>query len=166
MAQALIREIAENHERPLTGEEVQRVVECVSSAPFDPEPRRVATALRGLFYQGHELGTREQPLRSHLVQRVLIDRQWADGTVAHEYLEDLRAAARHPSAKIAVGLPPGSGPLVYLFAPNATPPGRLGENSLPWVFVLYSTDADAIITGYQASGMETVRLPSNTRWLR
>lgn len=166
VAQLLIREIAEDHEHPLTREEVQRIVECVVSAPFDPEPRRVAPALRGISYQGHELGAREQPLISHLAQRVLIDRQWAYGTAAHEYLEDLRDAVRHPSARIAVGAPPGSGPLLYVFAPNAMPRDRLGEKSLPWVFVLYGTDAAAIITGYQASGMETVRLPSNTRWLR
>ena len=164
--QELIREIAEDPDRPVTGEELQRIVECVALAPFDPEPRRVATALRGISYQGHELGARERPLISHLVQRVLIDRQWACGTTAHEYLEDLRAAARHPSARIAVGAPPGSGPLLYVFAPNAMPRDRLGEKSLPRVFVLYGADAAAIITGYQASGMETVRLPSNTRWLR
>lgn len=162
----LIREIAENLDRPVTGAEIDRILEHVAGAPFDPEERRVRRGLRGLSYQGYDLRETEYALITHLLQRVLVDRQWREGATARQYLEDLRAAVRHPSARVAVGTPEGSEPLVYVFADNPVPEDRRGTKPERFLFVLYATYIGAIITGYQTGDASATRLPENVRWLR
>lgn len=164
-ADALIEEIVQDRGRPVSEEEMALILEHVASASFDPDKRRVKPALRGVSYRGYEIGEREPSLISHLAQRVVVDQQWAESTTTQQYLDDLRAAARHPSARVAVGIPAGSAPLLYLFAPNEIPEQRRGPKALPLLFVLYSTISGVIITGYQVSGLKMVRLPQGARWL-
>lgn len=46
------------------------------------------------------------------------------------------------------------------------PPGRLGANAGPEMVVIYLADRDTIISGYQASDLSEVRIPTDALWLR
>jgi hypothetical protein len=162
----LIRSLLEKAGRPVTEDEIDRIVERVAEAEFDRRDMRVRRHLRGVSYQGRTVGDRDEALFVHLAQRVIVDGQWRDGTNAEEYVEDLRAAVRDPEARIGVGQPEGSQPLVYVLANNPVPDDRRGAWPEALMFVLYGADSGVIITGYQASGMEAIDFPENVRWLR
>lgn len=163
---ALIRGIADEPDRAVTHEGIVLIVDRVAIARFDTRPVRVRPDLRGLVYRGRKVGSWDDALFYHLAQRVVTDGQWAYGTTEAEYLEDLRAAVRHPSAQIGVGTPSGSEPLVYCLSENVVPEERRGENGEALMFVLYGIGSGAIITGHQASSMEAIDFAKNVRWLR
>jgi hypothetical protein len=163
---ALLREIATDSERAVAEEEVDRIVEHLADAGFQTRPVRVRPDLRGVVYHGRKVLSKDDALFSHLVQRVVRDRQWAAGTSGDEYLQDLHAAVRHPSARVGVGAPEGSEPLVYIVSENTVPEQRRGENEEALMFVLFGTGPAAIITGHQASSVDEIDLPENVRWLR
>jgi hypothetical protein len=84
----LIRELIATRRFALP-EEIDRIVERIASAPFDPQSdTSVLTEHRGLTYLGQTLGPRASALAYHLVKRVVIDRQWSFGTSSVEYLTD------------------------------------------------------------------------------
>ena len=85
----------------------------------------------------------------HLVRRVLVQRQWADGTTEAMYLSDLRAAAEHPDAQVRVGIAGGL-PTVQIVAPNHVPATRLGPRATPWIIVVYAPNRGRLISGHQA----------------
>jgi len=74
----------------------------MATASFNTQVRRIPVKQRGLIYAGQPLGTHADALTQHLVQRILIDAQWAPGAAAAQYLADLRAAAAAPSARLLV----------------------------------------------------------------
>jgi hypothetical protein len=162
----IIVELYEDPSRQATENEIETIRAHLLSAEFKPDIR-VPAAIRGLSASGHTLGTREDSLVTHLVQRVALDEQWAEGTTPREYLMDLRAAIRDDSARFGVGKPEGNAaPLVYVFANNPTPPERRSRNSEPVMFVLYGVADDVIITGHMASSADAVRKARDFRWLR
>jgi hypothetical protein len=126
---------------------------------------RVPVALRGMSYRGRPLGRRAGSLAVHLLTRVLLDQQWADVTTEADYLDDLRRAVRDAAARLAAYERRG-GPMAASLAPNTVPPIRRGVKSLPWLFVVYSADRGSIISAYQVSGLEEVRISGDIRWLK
>lgn len=107
-------------------------------------------------------------MAAHRVIRVARDEQWAGGTTSEQYVSDLHAAVEDDFTRIAIGRPEGSQPLVYVFADTerVAPERRRGAQTLPLVFVLYGVDTGVIITGYQVSRVEVVRVPLDLRWLK
>jgi hypothetical protein len=103
-------------------------------------------------------------LRLHLVERVLVDQQWAAGTSEAEYLADLRQAIRSPDARL-VAYSARGGAIAATWGPNTLPAARRGPRPEDWLFVVYSADRGMLISGYQASGLATVRIPGSARWL-
>ena len=161
----LIRELIATR-RAATAGEVAAIVARMASAPFDERAARVRIAERGTTYLGHTLSADEPRLIYHLIKRVVIEGQWSLGTTAADYLADLRLAIRIPTARLLVYERRG-GTLTASIAPTSDVLGnaRRGPNSLPYLLVVYSADRGAIITGYQFSNWESIRLSEEVVWL-
>jgi|GEM_PF-5730541 len=127
--------------RDATAEEVGQIAQRISVASF-PDTSR------------------------HLARRIT-ERQWSPGTTEHAYLEDLRRAARYDMSRIAIYVRRG-GNLSAILAQSerVLPAHRRGEKSLPLLFVVYSADRAIILSGYQATSLQTIALPEDIRWLR
>ena len=153
--------------REATSEEITRVVGHIAAAPFDPRVVPAAAEHRALTYHGRTLGDRADALFYHLVQRVVVERQWADGTTAERYLADLRDAVRAPDARLAVYFRRG-GYIGVTVTPTAhvLPSDRRGVGELPNLLVVYSADRGMIVTGYQFSTIEATGIPKEARWLK
>lgn len=153
--------------REITPEDAREIVGRMATAPFHREMVRVPTKLRGLAYSGRTLGAREETLFVHLVQRVLVDGQWAVGTAADQYLADLRRAVRWPAARLGLFVRQG-GYLATTICPTneVVPIQRRGVSPLPFIVVVYSAEWGALITGYQFSAIERLNIPPETLWLR
>lgn len=162
----LIRELIRTG-RPATPEEVERIIERMATVPFNPRQRRVRGEERGASYQGYTLGAREEALRYHLIKRVVIEKQWAEGTTEEQYLADLRRAVSSSAARLVVFERRG-GFLAATITPTdlVIPVARHGSRSLPVMLVIYAADRGIIVSGYQFSSLETVRIPEEARWLR
>jgi hypothetical protein len=165
MADALIRALLAT-ERAATTAELAEILAHVAAAPFDPTVRRVPLKHRGLVYQGSVLGARAASLDYHLVKRVLVERQWAIGTTAAEYLADLGQAVVWPGARILVYDRAGEPFAAVGCATNVVLPSiRRGPETLPLMLVVYSARDGVIRTGYQFSDWPQVNLPGDTLWL-
>ena len=160
----LIRDLIRTH-GPATDDEIERIIERMADAPFNRRHVRVPLELRGSMYQGRTLGNREDAWFLHLVQRVLGEKQWAEGTDIQGYLSDLQHATRHPAARLCVYERRG-GNLAATLSPNTIPITRRGMGSLPFVFVIYAADRGRIVSGYQASGVEAIAIPDDVQWLK
>lgn len=152
--------------RTVIPDEIARIVDRLATAPFDRRLVRVRPDERGATYQGQTLGVRADSLAYHLTKRVAIERQWAVGTTAEQYTDDLRRAIRAPSARLVVYERQG-GHLAATITPTSAsvPAARRGPRALPWLLVIYSADRGIIVTGYQVSALETISMPQEVRWL-
>lgn len=136
-------------------------------APFDAREVPVRPSYRGISYGGIRLGFKARSLDYHLVQRVMIDRQWRDGTTAAEFLTDISRAARASDARLAVYGRRGGGIAVAVADTGAVlPVERRGEESLPRLLVVYSADRAMILTAYQFSDLAVTGIPGDALWLR
>jgi hypothetical protein len=147
--------------------EIDRIIDRMATAPFDPRLAPVPLAERGLDYQGRVLLARDESLFMHLVRRVLIDGQWAEGTTTEQYLADLRRGVRATSARLAVYARRGGRLATALTATaGSVPVERRGPAALPLLLVVYSADRSMIVTGYQVSSLQVAGISEDARWLR
>ena len=159
----LIRELISTN-RAVVAADGRRILEHVASSPFDPRERPVPAVLHEAF-RGDAAADQAASLLIHLQQRILLDQQWSPATSPREYLQDLRTAIRRHDARLLVYRRRG-GHVAGVFAPTHVPLSRRGQNTLPWTYVVYSADRGMLVTGYQVSGIEEVRLPEHVRWLK
>jgi hypothetical protein len=139
-ADRLIRELLRSG-RPATTEEVNRIIQWMAVAPFP-----TATAHR---------------------QRHTDDEQWAEGVTAEQYIDDLRRAIGDPNARLAIYVRRGGHMAAVLTdTDRVVAAARRGPDSVPLLFVAHSADRGIIVTGYQASRLDRIRLPEDVRWLR
>lgn len=166
LVDVLIRYIIAGRRQATEGD-VDQIVERVATAPFNPDSLVVPFSQRHIVYAGEELGRIAASLSFHLVKRVFTERQWAEGTSIEQYLDDLRRATRLASSRIGLYERRG-GQMVAFIAPTemVVSVDRQGRRSLPLLVVVYLADRGVIITGYQASGFDTIALPGDVRWLR
>jgi hypothetical protein len=162
----LIRELVRTR-RPASYDEVEQMLARMATAPFLSRPLAVPPADRGAEYQGKPLGRRADSGTYHLVKRVVIEEQWADGTTLDSYLNDLRRAVRDPSARLVVFERRG-GALAATVTPTerVLTPERRGAQTLPHLLVIYSADRGMIVTGYQFSAVERVGISQEATWHR
>lgn len=165
-ADQLIRELIATG-RAATEEEVARIVARLATAPFDPRVLPVPAALRGARLGGRTLGHHEPAVTIHLAQRVIGDGQWSAATTEADYLADLRRGIGDPSARLVIYKRRG-GPIAATLTPadRALPSDRRGPKSPPWLYVVYAVDRGIIVSGYGASGPQTLSIPEDARWLR
>lgn len=119
----LIREVIRTRQ-PATDEEVERILERISRAPFIGKVR-VPPRHRGLELRGRAVGVREDSLFYHLAKRV-DEGQWEEGTTEEEYLEDLRDAASSPAARLVLYSLRG-GNVAAVVSDNRIPRGDWGR---------------------------------------
>jgi hypothetical protein len=162
----LIRELVDTG-RAATDKEVMQIIDRMASMPFASHEVRIDVDERGTSYQGLVLGTRADSFTYHLIKRVAIERQWAEGTTAADYLEDLRRATRDTEAQLAVYSRRG-GVVAAIVVPTARilPPERCGDRPEHSIVVIYSTDRGRIISGYRYSTLAVTGIPQEARWLR
>ena len=84
--QLIVRLIREEIEA--SPDDVQRIVDRMATAPFNPSAVRVPARDRGVAYAEFVLGTLAPSYQVHLVKRVRRERQWAEGTTLPEYFRD------------------------------------------------------------------------------
>ena len=162
----LIRELIQTGRPALPGE-IADILDRMATAPFDARIASVPAQLRGRSYLGRTLGVRESALRIHLAQRVLADRQWAAGTTESEYLADLRQAVQDPTVQLLVYARRGGSVAATLTdTTRVVAAARRGPDALPWLYVAYSADRGMIASGYQATGLQTLSIPGDARWLK
>jgi hypothetical protein len=154
--------------RAATGQDLQQIAaqiaERVAQAPFNT---RVVPAgdLGNTKYLGRTTKEQDNSDWVHLVKRVT-QKQWADGTTVAEYVADLRQAAL-AAKNVVLSNQRGGNIVAFSVATNdIIPPIRRGSDSLPYLVVIYLADRGIIISGYQASDLSEVRIPTDALWLR
>lgn len=162
----LIRELIES-QRSATVREVGAILRRMAAAPFNPRPVSVPFEERSLRYGNYRLEPCVPSSTYHLVKRVVVERQWAEGTTMNEYLADLRRAVAAEGADLGVYRRRG-GHIAVTLSPTAAviPSARLGSEPRPIVLVVYSADRSMILTGYQVSTLDQTGIPLECRWLR
>lgn len=139
-ADLLIRELIRTR-RDATAEEIGQITRRMARAPFPT-------------------------LSKHLTQRIA-ERQWADRTSEYEYRADLRRAIQDEAGRLTVFQRRG-GNLAAILTETERILGKnqRGADWEPLLFVVYSADRGIIVSGYQASSLDTISLPKDARWLR
>jgi hypothetical protein len=160
----LIRELIITR-RSATPEELERIVQRVATASFASRSVSVPTAYRGKSYAGRTLGAQESASFLHLVQRVVIDRQWAPDTTLEQLVDDLHEAARHSSASYALYLRRGTN-TVLAYAPNTVPAERRGPNGKRCLVIIYNADFGRIASGYGVDEIAEVSIPGDALWVK
>ena len=160
----LIREIIRTR-RPATDNEIEQIINRIADVPFNPDMVGVPRKHQGLRYQGRVVRKHDDSLFVHLVQRVLLEDQWKDGTSVEEYLGDLRAAILDTRARLLIYHRRG-GSIAGVFVTNSVPIARRGRKHEPYLYVVYSADRGIIISGYQVSGVEQISISGEPLWLR
>ncbi len=125
----------------------------------------VSAELVGLEFLGERLRAREDSLTAHLAARVLRDKQWREGSTKEDFSSDVRRAALHPDAALAVYETRRTN-FAGVVAPNTVPADRRGSDAGDYIVVLYSADRGRIITVYQAKAENSTRIPERARWIR
>ena len=162
----LIRDLIDTG-RQATPEEIARIIERMATVPFEPRVRRVRLRERGASYLGQTLGPYARSLAYHLIKRVVLDKQWAEGTTEEQYVSDLRRAVRSPDARLVV-YRRQSGAIAATLCPTsaALPPVRRGTDAVALLLVVYSADRGIMISGYQISALDQASIPQEALWLR
>ncbi len=114
----------------MVDEEVAAIVRHIAAADFNRNGVTTEAQIRGRTYLGRTVQLWDDSLFVHLVRRVLVQRQWAEGTTQATYLSDLQSAVVHPDAQLRLGLIREL-PTVQIVAPNAVVPARRGPRAEP-----------------------------------
>ena len=162
----LIRELVQTRRRA-TPREIEQIIERMATAPFTPDLVRVPSHERSLRYLGRYLGARADSLAYHLAKRVLVDRQWAEGTTEQQYLADLRRAVRAPSSRLLLYIRHGRFVAATITSTRRVlPPGRRNRRTRPRLLVVYLADRGIILTGYQFGALDALDVPEDALWLK
>ncbi|MDQ6905284.1 MAG: hypothetical protein M3176_00500 [Chloroflexota bacterium] len=156
------------HPRTATEEETRLITDRIASAPFNPDIQRVQRYERGRKYQAITLGSQADSLTLHLFRRVMGDSQWAAGTMAEDYVQSLQRAARDSRNRLVLYRQWYDRDLAAVIVPtgNVLAPKQIGTKPEPNLLVLYLANRGILISGYQFSSMDTIRIPGDALWLR
>lgn len=162
----LIRELIQSGRAAIPGE-VEQILLRMTTTSFALEETGVPLQDRGARYRGQTLGVRADPLTYHLIKRVAIEEQWADGTTADQYLADLRRAVRDPGARLTVYERRGGHLATTVTATDrVVRAARRGPQPQPQLLVIFSADRGIIVSGYQFSTLDQTGIPQEARWLK
>jgi hypothetical protein len=154
--------------RRLARRELQRVLEHVAQAGFDPAAReRARGRLSGIVWQGRTLQGDDMlsPAEVHYLGHVILRQEWPAGTDLAEYIESARAIVLDRASGVFSSRYQGAWQLgVVRRSGNLR--GPLGSD---WVLVEYRLATGHWTTVYQpARGLQELQEPrrSHVRWLR
>ena len=150
------------------------IISCICAAPFSRTIRtagewsRIGTDLVGEPHPSNPgtlitVHTRLTSLEAHTAKRVK-DGRWQEGTTPAEFLNDLRAAAGHPAARLHVGVEsdrPKAATLTHMGAKGLAC-SKVVLDLIQTVFVVYDAKHRFIISGY--SEPEPIALRLFARW--
>lgn len=139
------------------------LLELVAEAPFATREVKVPMKYRDILVEGEPIGARASSLKAHLAKRIEA-KQWASDTSLETYQNDLRKAATHPDAKVALYDTKGQR-TILVFAPNDLPKSHMGESSKEYIAVVVNIDYGTIISGYQVEGLHKLKIPEEAKWL-
>jgi hypothetical protein len=91
--------------RELTSEELDRVVQYVANAGFDPKGlERCGGRLVGLVWNGRTLKANDvlPPGEVHYLRHVIYSNEWPSGTSLTEYYQNLEDVIRNPKSRILI----------------------------------------------------------------
>jgi len=153
--------------RQATSQEIARLIDRMTTVPFDQRPISAPIGLSGRSYLGRVVQAREDAWFAHLIKRVIEERQWAEGTTASQYLDDLRRAVQHPTSRLLLYVRRGGHHAAVIADTQAIlGAGDQGDGALPLMLVVYSADRGILITGYQFSDWSKVQIPGDALWLK
>ena len=163
----LIIRLVRDHETVATPADIAAIVERIATAPFNRRRVRVFGTDRNLTYGGAPIGRVADPLALHLAKRVELERQWAFGTSADEYLASLRVSAQYPRARVLV-YERSADFVAATISPTelVVPVHRRGRDWDPHLLVVYSARHGVLRTGYMYSDFGELDMPEAIRWLR
>lgn len=166
-ADLLIHELI-TRPRPATEQEIRLITGRIADAPFNRDLQKVPVPLRGLDYRGGALGTQMTSLVLHFIQHVEIEKQWATGTTIDGYIESLHRVAREPEAQIALYRQWGTRDIAVIIMPTkkVLNSRQMGSGTLPNLLVVYRADRGMLVSGYQFSTTDDVRIPKDAVWLK
>jgi hypothetical protein len=154
--------------RPATDQETLLITDRIASAPFNEDMQNVPVPLRSLRYRGVTLGTHTTPLILHFIQHVEIEKQWAAGTTINAFTESLHRAVRDSEVQIALYRQWGMRDITaaIVSTKRVLDSRQMGSGALPNILVVYRADRGMLISGYQFSTIDTVRIPKDAVWLK
>jgi len=163
----LVRELIQTGREP-TPDEVQRIVHHVASAGFNSQLVRVRPEHQGLLYQGTVLGARATSLEYHIVERVVVYEQWAYGTAAGQFVDDLHRLVAHPSTQIVLHRRMAGWSMVGFLGRTGSvvPADRRGAQARDLLWVDYSGDRGIIVTGFMVAHPADPDYGRVVRWIQ
>lgn len=137
-----------------------RLIRELIGARRNATPEEVAQILS-------RMGETEFPIAARHLGKRKREGQWRENVCLRDYVEDFRRAVGLANAHLSV-YERRRGAMAALLANTAdvVPAERLGDGARPLFFVFYSADRSIIASVYQASTMDDVALPKDTRWLK
>lgn len=154
--------------RALSDSELERVLEHVARAGFDPNAReRVRGRLAGFNWQGRVLAGADllSPAEKHYVWHVLHNQEWPQGTSLQEYLDSIRQVILDPTSGVFTSEYQGAAQLGVVRESREL----RGPAAFAWVLVEYRVDRGHWMTAFQPSvGLPALQGPnrSDLRWWR
>ena len=164
---ALIVDVATGARRA-TEAELQRIVEHVAQAGFDPHAReRVRGRLAGAVWRGQVLRGRDQlpPAELKYLWHVVSRREWPPGTSMEDYLASIRQVILDPASGVLTSRYEG---LWQLGVVRRSGDLR-GPRGFEWILVEYRVATGHWVTAFQPEqGLGELRSPrrDELRWLR
>lgn len=149
--------------RGLSANEIRRIQEEIARMPFTTKTVRVPLVDRGKFINGIQLEKYTPSDIYHLFKHI-DDGQWRSGTSLDDYLDDLRNGILR-AERIATYIHQNER-VVGFFAKNGIDVSHLGPVSEEYLYVVYSINRHAIMTGYQTSGLDKLTIPGDAVWLK
>lgn len=166
-ADRLILEVAAGVRR-LTPEELQRVLEHVAEAGFDPNAQEQARGrVAGLEWRGGILrgSDRLPPVEVHYLWHVVRNREWPEGTTLEGYVESIRHVVLDATSGVFASHYQDAWQLGVVRGSREW----RGPAEFPWVLVEYRVDRGHWVTAFQPrEGLGALRSPyrRDIRWLR
>ncbi|GAP14887.1 phage Mu protein F like protein [Longilinea arvoryzae] len=149
--------------RDLSPEEIRRIQEEVARMPFATRTVKVPLVDRGKIIDGVQLERYTRSDIYHLYKHIK-DRQWQAGATSEMYFGDLRQAIRN-AERISTYRHQNE-QVVGFLSNNSIDASHLGLKPENFVYVVYSINQHAIITGYQTSGLSMLTIPEGAVWLK
>lgn len=149
--------------RDLSPQEIRRIQEEAARMPFTTKTVKVPLVDRGKIINGVQLERYTRSDIYHLFKHIK-DNQWQAGATFEMYMGDLRQAIRN-AERISTYRHQNE-QVVGFLSSNTIDASHLGLKPENFVYVVYSINQHAILTGYQTSGLNTLTIPEGAVWLK
>lgn len=153
--------------RELTAPELQRALDHVASAGFDPAPVARAGRLGGVVWQGRVLRGRDQlpSAEVHYLRHVVVNQEWPPGTTLVDYLASITEVIGDPRSGVVTSRFRGEWQLGVVRHSERW----RGPQGFTWLLVEYRVRIGHWMTAFQPQNDLNIlhdRAREDLRWLR